>query len=105
LACTDAIVDGGRRTDLISREIEGVEARFEISGAPGIVLGPQMTQNMSLILHELLTNALKYGALSLAQGRGRLTLSLTSWVLTFVWQERGGPSVVAPDSAGFASRI
>jgi len=64
-----------------------------------------MTQNLSLILHELLTNALKYGALSVPQGRVSLRLDWTSWVLTFVWQERSGPSVVPPDSAGFGSRI
>jgi two-component sensor histidine kinase len=104
-AIIDSMGDGVRLKDLISSEIQGFESRFEISGAPGIVLGPQMTQNLSLILHELLTNALKYGALSVPKGRVSLRLDWRSWVLTFVWQERGGPSVVPPDSAGFGSRI
>lgn len=104
-AITDSMGDGVRLKDLISSEIHGFESQFEISGAPGVVLGPQMTQNLSLILHELLTNALKYGALSVPEGRVSLRLDWSSWVLTFVWQERSGPSVRPPDSAGFGSRI
>jgi len=104
-AITDSMGDGVRLKDLISSELQGFESRFEISGTPGIVLGPQMTQKLSLILHELLTNALKYGALSVPQGRVSLRLDWTSWVLTFVWQERGGPSVMPPRTAGFGSRI
>ena len=104
-AITDSMGDGVRLKDLISTEIQGFESQFEVSGAPGVVLGPQMTQNLSLILHELLTNALKYGALCGPQGRVSLRLDWTSWVLTFIWQERGGPSVTPPDSSGFGSRI
>ena len=98
-AITDSMGDGVRLNDLISSEIRGFESQFEISGNPRLVLGPQMTQNLSLILHELLTNALKYGALSVPHGRVNVRLDWTSWVLTFVWQERGGPSVLPPDSA------
>jgi two-component sensor histidine kinase len=104
-AITDSMGDGVRLNDLISSEIRGFESRFEISGNPRLVLGPQMTQNLSLILHELLTNALKYGALSVPQGRVNVRLDWTSWVLTFVWQERGGPSVLPPEGSGFGSRI
>jgi two-component sensor histidine kinase len=102
-AITDS--DGVRLNDLISSEIRGFESQFEISGNPRLVLGPQMTQNLSLILHELLTNALKYGALSVPHGRVTQRLDWTSWILTFVWQERGGPSVLPPDGSGFGSRI
>jgi two-component sensor histidine kinase len=104
-AITDSMGDGVRLKDLISSEIHGFESQFEITGAPGVVLGPQMTQNLSLILHELLTNALKYGALSVPQGRVSLRLDWTSWVLTFIWQEHGGPPVTPPDCAGFGGRI
>ncbi len=104
-AITDSMGDGVRLKELISSEIRGFESQFEITGTPGVVLGPQMTQNLSLVLHELLTNALKYGALSVPQGRVSLRLDWSSWVLTFIWQERGGPSVMPPDNAGFGSRI
>jgi two-component sensor histidine kinase len=102
---TDSMGDGVRLIDLIKSGIHGFETQFEISGAPGLVLGPQMTQNFSLILHELLTNALKHGALSVPAGRVSLRLDWNSWVLTFMWQESGGPAVSPPAGAGFGSRI
>jgi two-component sensor histidine kinase len=102
---TDSMGDGVRLIDLIKSGIHGFESQFEISGAPGLVLGPQMTQNFSLILHELLTNALKHGALSVPAGRVSLRLDWNSWVLTFMWQESGGPAVSPPAGAGFGTRI
>lgn len=104
-AITDSMGDGVRLIDLVTSSIYGFESQFEISGAPGLVLGPQMTQNFSLILHELLTNAVKHGALSIPTGRVNLHMDWTSWVLTFVWQERGGPAVLPAVSPGFGSRI
>ncbi len=104
-AITDSMGDGVYLTDLIHSEIQGFASQFEITGNPGLVLGPQMTQNVSLILHELVTNALKYGALSVPQGRVNLQLDWKSWVLTLIWQEREGPPVSAPERSGFGSRI
>ena len=96
-AITNSMGGGVRLLDLIDSAIHGFESRFDITGSPGLALGPQMTQNFSLGLHELLTNALKYGALSVPEGRLGLQLDWTSFVLTFVWQERGG----RPAAAGF----
>ena len=104
-AITNSMGDGVHLTDLIDGEIHGFESQFEISGASGLVLGPQMTQNFSLILHELLTNALKYGALSVATGCVSLRLEWNSPVLTFSWEEHDGPPVLPVASAGFGSRI
>lgn len=104
-AITDSLGDGVLLLDLIANEIRGLESRFEIGGGAGLVLGPQMTQNFSLILHELLTNAIKYGALSVARGRVSIRLDWTAAVLTFTWQERDGPPASPPSSAGFGSRI
>jgi two-component sensor histidine kinase len=104
-AITDSMGDGVRFTNLMADEIRGFESRFETSGANGLVLGPQMTQNFSLIVHELLTNALKHGALSVPRGRVSLQLDWASPVLTFTWQEHDGPPVAPPSSSGFGSRI
>jgi two-component sensor histidine kinase len=104
-AITDSMGEGVRLLDLINGTIRGFESRFEITGTSSLVLGPQMTQNFSLILHELLTNSLKYGALSIPEGRIDLRLDWTSWVLTFIWQERYGPAVSPPANSGFGSRI
>jgi two-component sensor histidine kinase len=104
-AITDSMGDGVRLLDLINGEIRGFESRVGISGGSGLVLGPQMTQDFSMILHELVTNALKYGALSVAQGRVAVDIDWVPSVLTFTWQESGGPAVNEPSSPGFGSRI
>jgi two-component sensor histidine kinase len=104
-AITDSMGEGVPLLDLVNGTIRGFESRFEITGAPGLILGPQMTQNFSLILHELLINSLKYGALSVPEGRVSLRLDWASWILTFIWQERDGPLVSPPENSGFGSRI
>jgi two-component sensor histidine kinase len=104
-AITDSMGDGVRLLDLIGTEIRGFESHFEIAGAGGLVLDAQITQDLSLILHELVTNALKYGALSVPQGRVSLWLDWCDGVLTFSWQESGGPLVAQPEGSGFGSRI
>jgi len=104
-AITDSMGGGVRLVDLVGNEIRGFESRFDIRANPGVVLSPQMTQNLSLILHELLTNAIKYGALSVARGRVDLRLDWDASVLTLVWQEHDGPLVSEPATTGFGSRI
>jgi two-component sensor histidine kinase len=104
-AITDSMGDGVQLLDLIGGEIRGFETQFEIGGNGRLLLGAQLTQDLSLILHELVTNALKYGALSDPQGRVSLRLDWADGVLTFTWQERGGPPVVEPGGSGFGSRI
>lgn len=82
--------------------------RFDIAG-PQIDLDPQVTLSLSLLLHELATNAMKYGALSVAEGRvavgWRLEGAADSPDMIFEWRETGGPSVRAPDRLGFGSRL
>ncbi|HTV38885.1 MAG TPA: HWE histidine kinase domain-containing protein [Xanthobacteraceae bacterium] len=104
-AITDSMGDGVRLLDLVNNEIRGFESQFEIAGGRGLVLGAQMTQDLSLILHELVTNALKYGALTVPQGRVDIDLDWSASLLTFKWQERGGPLVTEPDRTGFGRRI
>jgi two-component sensor histidine kinase len=82
-------------------------ARVEACG-PDILLPPQRALTMTLALHELFTNAVKYGALSAARGR-----VLISWQaraddpggFRLAWTERGGPPVVVPRTEGFGSRM
>ena len=94
-AITNSMGDGVRLNDLISSEIHGLKSRFEISGNPRLVLGPQMTQNLSLILHELLTNALKYGALSVPRRLGERAAGLDVVGIDLRLEERGGPLGIA----------
>lgn len=65
---------------------------------------------MSLVLHELTTNAIKYGALSARGGAVRLSWNTAyddrgGRTLTFLWEEVGGPPVTPPGRAGFGSRL
>jgi two-component sensor histidine kinase len=61
---------------------------------------------MGLILHELTTNAVKYGALS--TGEGKLTVQWSvddEGGLTLIWREENGPPVVSPTRRGFGSEV
>jgi len=70
------------------------------------VLEPTAAQAIAVVLHELATNAAKYGALSNAKGRIALTWSRTEdGQVIFRWTELGGPKVNAPERKGFGSRL
>jgi two-component sensor histidine kinase len=79
-------------------------SRFNISGCD-IDLGPKSAVALSLLLHELATNALKYGALSQDEGSVSIECSLGSDSLVMIWKETGGPAVSEPVKRGFGSRI
>ena len=72
---------------------------------PAIRLGPQMTLHLALMLHELGTNSVKYGALSAAGGWVTINWSVKDNVLQLRWVERGGPPVSAPISRGFGTTL
>ncbi|KRB51295.1 histidine kinase [Rhizobium sp. Root708] len=81
--------------------------RFQISG-PHLQVAPRAVVSISLALHELATNAAKYGALSVPTGR----VVLSWWIepgdaarLRLRWQESGGPKVEPPSKRGFGSRL
>jgi two-component system CheB/CheR fusion protein len=84
------------------------DGAFDISG-PDVLLNPGATPTVSLLLYELATNALKYGALSTRDGRvevrWRVEGSGDSQTLTLDWTESGGPAVAQPSRAGFGSRL
>ncbi len=95
--------------DLIHGQMRGFDNQYTVHGRPQVTLDPQLTQNFSLILHELVTNSLKHGALSVAEGRVRIKLLEVPAGVSFDWTETDGPIVNAPpaDSSGegFGSRI
>lgn len=77
--------------------------RFELSG-PEVSLAPKQALAIAMAIHELITNAVKYGALSADGGRVALTWRVTpERVLDIGWRESGGPAVVAPARRGFGS--
>jgi two-component sensor histidine kinase len=82
--------------------------RFRFEG-PSVRLAPAAVTSMAMALHELSTNAAKYGALSAPQGRVEIRWEIfsadTERRLRFRWTEFGGPPVQPPRSPGFGSRL
>ncbi|MDB5417766.1 MAG: response regulator/sensor histidine kinase, partial [Phenylobacterium sp.] len=73
---------------------------------PHALLKAQHVEAMSMILHELATNAAKYGALSSPQGVVTVGWGETEpGQLTLTWREEGGPAAAAPSRNGFGSRL
>lgn len=61
--------------------------------------------SLALVLHELATNAVKYGALSTPQGRLKVAWQVTEEQIVLIWSERGGPPAEAPRQEGFGSQL
>ena len=82
--------------------------RATIQG-PEITLSAKAAQNFALAVHELATNAAKYGALSNPAGHVDISWSVSrannSPLITFCWRERGGPPVIPPTRRGFGSAV
>ena len=72
---------------------------------PRVLLQPTPAQTLALALHELVTNAAKYGALSSTAGKVRLVWGLNAGRLLLQWHETGGPPARQPSSPGFGTRI
>ncbi|SLK01040.1 response regulator [Novosphingobium mathurense] len=79
-------------------------ARVEAQG-PDVDLGPEPALHLALVLHELVTNAHKYGALSGAGGTVSLTWQIAGDRLKLDWVESGGPRVEAPTRTGFGKTM
>ncbi len=69
-----------------------------------IQLQPATAQTLALVLHELVTNSAKYGALSTLSGRLSLHWGIEGDALELVWEEKDGPLVEKPASRGFGTR-
>lgn len=82
----------------------GARERLAFVG-PDLRLRPKGAVALSMALHELGTNALKYGALSVEGGSVSLTWTTDQGRFRLRWQERGGPVVTQPNRTGFGSRM
>ena len=82
----------------------GSTSRIKLAGG-NVALSAAAAQGMALALHELATNAVKYGALSNATGEVALSWSQDAHLLTLRWSERGGPAVEAPQRRGTGLKV
>lgn len=105
-------VEGAAIGEIVERVlapfIDSNGMRFAVQG-PEIRLSPEITLALSMALHELATNAIKYGALSVPTGRVNIEWALAGGIgdrrFTFSWVEQGGPAVVPPTRIGFGTRM
>jgi PAS domain S-box-containing protein len=104
----------GASVDAICRSqmlhvVDPSDGRVEFDGPEGLMLKPTAAEALGLAIHELATNAMKYGALSSDAGRVSLRWSVVEGEgeprLEIEWRESGGPPVRAPNHKGFGTAI
>lgn len=123
---SDRLISLGRTHSLLTREawagagvrdileselspyLQDGEARVVIEG-PALIVPRDMTVPIGMAIHELTTNAVKYGALSVPEGRVHVTIVSDGAVpeprMTLEWRESGGPPVREPERKGFGSLL
>jgi len=84
--------------------------RRTVLAGPDVTLGTRETLSLSLVFHELATNAAKYGALSMEGGSVQVTWEVATGDdggprLLLTWRERDGPAVTPPELHGFGTRL
>jgi two-component sensor histidine kinase len=98
---------GAELDSLVKQELSPYsrDGRTRIDG-PNVILEPELAQAIAVVLHELATNAAKYGALSGAKGQVRVEWScVANGQLVLRWIEAGGPPVNPPARKGFGTRM
>ncbi|MBV9969159.1 MAG: response regulator [Xanthobacteraceae bacterium] len=99
---------GANISDIIEEELAPYRAphfdRITIAGT-SLSLDPSTAQALALALHELATNAAKYGALSRPSGRLQVSWTITNSRLELRWIERGGPPPQSVEPGGFGIRV
>jgi two-component sensor histidine kinase len=102
--------EGASVRSLVEEELaayhDGSSKAYSLTG-PDILLMPKAALSLALVLHELTTNAAKYGALSVPDGWVEVDWSLdpAAMLFTLHWKECGGPPVLPPRSKGFGSVV
>jgi two-component sensor histidine kinase len=99
---------GASMADLVAAQLghltDARERQIDVAG-PALHLQPNAAQNLGLALHELATNSIKYGALSVDSGRIEIRWSAIDEgdrrIVRLTWTESGGPPVVEPTRSGF----
>jgi two-component sensor histidine kinase len=81
------------------------EADKVVVSGPPVLLQPSIAQIIAVVLHELATNAAKYGALSTLAGSVALSWEVADDTLVLRWNETGGPPIQPPRSLGYGTRV
>jgi two-component sensor histidine kinase len=91
--------------DLLMIELGAYEASRVLMAGPAVFLPAKLALSMTLLVHELATNAAKYGALSVESGVVSIHWSVSNHILELFWRETGGPAVAQPTHRGFGVRL
>jgi two-component system CheB/CheR fusion protein len=101
----DTSVDEILHTVLAPHANQADPSQITIEGPP-VPVGAKAATGLTLVLHELATNACKYGALSVHEGHLRIEWTCQDGTLALVWREENGPPVEgAPEKQGFGSQL
>lgn len=98
--------EGADVEEVLAKELSAIAPAdaYRLAGPPH-TLKPDQVQPLGMIIHELATNAAKYGALTRQAGLVALTWRSAPGGLSFEWRETGGPPVQPPTARGFGSRL
>jgi two-component sensor histidine kinase len=91
--------------DILAAELKPYDAARIAANGESIMLVPSLSRAIALILHELATNAAKYGALSKPEGRLSVSWVAGAGRIQIRWVEEGGPTVAPPVRHGFGSHL
>ena len=104
---SDATWKGASLLTLIEDQLRlgAIDERRLTTSGPDLILAPQVALHLAMILHELITNANKYGALATSQGRIDLSWTIDEGRIHLVWIESGVPGLRAPSRRGFGTTL
>jgi two-component sensor histidine kinase len=110
LSATDDLImatqgQGAFIRDVLSAELGAYEVSRVSTEGPRVFLSPRLAMTLALLIHELATNAAKYGALSNAAGSLSVRWSLSDRRLNLEWRESGGPTIAPPTNRGFGLHL
>ena len=96
---------GAEIGEVVARSLDAFALAQVNAEGPSVDVSPRHALALSMALHELATNASKYGALSRPEGRVSIRWNSGGERLRLEWRESGGPRVTAPTKKGFGSRL
>jgi two-component sensor histidine kinase len=110
LSATDELImatqgHGAPILGILSAELRPYEQSQATMDGPDVLLPPNLAMVLALLVHELATNAAKYGALSSSAGKVSIRWSLADGRVALEWRESDGPIVSTPVRSGFGTRL
>jgi two-component sensor histidine kinase len=98
--------DGADFAEIVTRILRPHdEGRSVVVRGPALSVGERATNSLALLFHELATNAVKYGALSVDQGIVEIEWDIDEKDVRLRWREAGGPVTAPPDKQGYGTRL